>query len=196
MPSISRIVTTLAILLAPIIAIGQSEPDWIRSLPEIPNCVAKITPITRAGKGFHQGANYERKKTEKDLANEAVPQDTVIAVDPMNYFGYPLDHCGSIVVAVNVPKLKERKPKFSIGPSPYRVRVLMRDMDAYLTRRPCDTIPCYDPYVDLEITFAKGRTLNLRLNRRFGDGVAYTRGIDFAKLNSAIDQYIAERSRK
>ena len=195
MPSISRIVTTLALLLAPIIAIGQSEPDWIGALPEIPNCVAKVSPVTKAGKGYYQGATYDRKKSEEELAYEATPIESREFVEVPIISSHLPDHCGSIGISVDVPRLKVRKPKLTFGPSPYRARILMRNMEAYLTRNVCDVIPCYEPF-SLDVTFAKGRILTITLDPRCGDVVAFARSVDFAKLNDEIDSHLKQSAGK
>ena len=71
----------------------------------------------------------------------------------------------------------------------------MRNMEAYLMRNVCDVDPCYEPFT-VEITFAKGRIMSIRMDPRFGDVVAYARSIDFAKLNSAIDVNLQQTDRK
>lgn len=196
MPAIQlfRISSALAVLIfAPIVTTAQSQPGLFELLPPIPGCVSKVSPIHYAGKGFSQSASYEREKSVEELAKEAElkdPETLTIRMQP-NPWDPPLDYCGRISIGVDLPKPKEPKRIIYLGGVPARTRILMRDMEAYLIKNGCDTIRCPDDAIThLEITFGKGRTIWISLNRRFGDGVAFARSIDYKKLKDSIDSYM------
>jgi hypothetical protein len=191
--------SVLAVLFfGPILATGQSEAGLFELLPPISGCVSKVSPIQHAGKGFSQSASYEREKSSEELAEEAQPKNPerlTIRREP-NPWDPPLNYCGRISVGVDLPKLKEPKRIIYLGGVTIRTRILMRNMEAYLITSPCDTIPCPDDAIThLEIKFSKGRTIWISLNRRFGDGVAFSRSIDYKRLNDAIDAYLKQTPR-
>lgn len=65
--------------------------------------------------GFHQAATYGRKKSEKELAYEAMPRDSRVFVEMPILTAFLPDHCGSIGISVDVPRFKVRKARFSFG---------------------------------------------------------------------------------
>lgn len=172
---------------------NKTAEDWSAFFPEIPNCVRKISPITKYHKQYTQEATYTTNgnpNAEKNVDNDIQNEHRILTL-AIRFHLFPelQNQCGFIRVQKGEPP----KPKHKVipyGGEPIIQQIKINGYKANIVRYPCDYIPCeLDYFENIEVYLDKNRVIKFQIRKDIAQARDLAEQVDYEKLKLAIDNF-------